>query len=141
PLGTGEFTAPAPGCQDRGTAVTSTPPARYPAAHPASPRHRDAIAPLGAHSSADSRPAGDAPTSPFPHPAARFPRRRSLEGGAGGAWRRCLTRGVVGALDQSVRRLRTGDERPGAPGWWRSEEHTSELQSPCNLVCRLLLEK
>src|SRR5256885_8043070 len=26
-----------------------------------------------------------------------------------------------------------------APG--RSEEHTSELQSPCNLVCRLLLEK
>src|SRR2546426_9816815 len=27
--------------------------------------------------------------------------------------------------------------RPGG----RSEEHTSELQSPCNLVCRLLLEK
>src|SRR5256885_12327992 len=29
-------------------------------------------------------------------------------------------------------------------GWTaalRSEEHTSELQSPCNLVCRLLLEK
>src|ERR1022692_3316581 len=27
-------------------------------------------------------------------------------------------------------------------GWAiRSEEHTSELQSPCNLVCRLLLEK
>src|SRR3989454_4574703 len=30
-------------------------------------------------------------------------------------------------------------------GYWiiqvRSEEHTSELQSPCNLVCRLLLEK
>src|ERR1039457_7503923 len=24
---------------------------------------------------------------------------------------------------------------------WRSEEHTSELQSPCNLVCRLLLVK
>src|SRR2546426_5825811 len=30
------------------------------------------------------------------------------------------------------RDLRLGD---------RSEEHTSELQSPCNLVCRLLLEK
>src|SRR5256885_6351737 len=29
--------------------------------------------------------------------------------------------------------------RPGAGH--RSEEHTSELQSPCNLVCRLLLEK
>src|SRR2546426_5642391 len=28
-------------------------------------------------------------------------------------------------------------QRPGD----RSEEHTSELQSPCNLVCRLLLEK
>src|SRR2546426_5718842 len=27
------------------------------------------------------------------------------------------------------------------PRGWRSEEHTSELQSPCNLVCRLLLEK
>src|ERR1039457_7450168 len=29
----------------------------------------------------------------------------------------------------------------GDPGAARSEEHTSELQSPCNLVCRLLLEK
>src|SRR5256885_4890276 len=29
--------------------------------------------------------------------------------------------------------------KPGHHG--RSEEHTSELQSPCNLVCRLLLEK
>src|SRR3989454_6238468 len=27
------------------------------------------------------------------------------------------------------------------PSAGRSEEHTSELQSPCNLVCRLLLEK
>src|SRR5256885_3826848 len=27
------------------------------------------------------------------------------------------------------------------PSHPRSEEHTSELQSPCNLVCRLLLEK
>src|SRR2546426_7816269 len=33
-----------------------------------------------------------------------------------------------------------GAERSAAPSW-RSEEHTSELQSPCNLVCRLLLEK
>src|SRR5256885_15665104 len=29
----------------------------------------------------------------------------------------------------------------GSSGSMRSEEHTSELQSPCNLVCRLLLEK
>src|SRR5256885_16461892 len=31
--------------------------------------------------------------------------------------------------------------RLGEPDGDRSEEHTSELQSPCNLVCRLLLEK
>src|SRR2546426_8272601 len=30
---------------------------------------------------------------------------------------------------------------PGGSVESRSEEHTSELQSPCNLVCRLLLEK
>src|SRR5256885_6228678 len=30
---------------------------------------------------------------------------------------------------------------PGGRVTSRSEEHTSELQSPCNLVCRLLLEK
>src|SRR5256885_3910216 len=30
---------------------------------------------------------------------------------------------------------------PAARSIARSEEHTSELQSPCNLVCRLLLEK
>src|SRR2546426_4286694 len=30
---------------------------------------------------------------------------------------------------------------PGGALTCRSEEHTSELQSPCNLVCRLLLEK
>src|SRR5256885_8601286 len=29
----------------------------------------------------------------------------------------------------------------GCARFVRSEEHTSELQSPCNLVCRLLLEK
>src|SRR6516162_1337426 len=40
-----------------------------------------------------------------------------------------------------------GDLSPSSPGVAckvpppRSEEHTSELQSPCNLVCRLLLEK
>src|SRR2546426_8015878 len=32
-------------------------------------------------------------------------------------------------------------QRPDLEGLHRSEEHTSELQSPCNLVCRLLLEK
>src|SRR5256885_3897223 len=33
------------------------------------------------------------------------------------------------------------DDAAPVPGVGRSEEHTSELQSPCNLVCRLLLEK
>src|SRR6266581_9617972 len=34
-----------------------------------------------------------------------------------------------------------GAARPTAARWPRSEEHTSELQSPVHLVCRLLLEK
>src|SRR5256885_7185055 len=38
---------------------------------------------------------------------------------------------VPGSAEEAARRL----------GQQRSEEHTSELQSPCNLVCRLLLEK
>src|SRR2546426_8271514 len=41
-------------------------------------------------------------------------------------------------------RGRPGEARAGPAGTLatgRSEEHTSELQSPCNLVCRLLLEK
>src|SRR5256885_9498888 len=51
--------------------------------------------------------------------------------------RRRLSRGaqVRRALDRT--RLRGRRARPRL----RSEEHTSELQSPCNLVCRLLLEK
>src|SRR2546430_13507672 len=36
-----------------------------------------------------------------------------------------------------ARRMR----RTSPKNWWRSEEHTSELQSQSNLVCRLLLEK
>src|SRR2546426_4009522 len=34
-----------------------------------------------------------------------------------------------------------GVDNRSKPESRRSEEHTSELQSPCNLVCRLLLEK
>src|SRR2546426_9344665 len=41
--------------------------------------------------------------------------------------------------DASRRRLYPRNYRPLRAA--RSEEHTSELQSPCNLVCRLLLEK
>src|SRR5256885_11549920 len=61
---------------------------------------------------------------------------------------------TVEAPDFETARMRAGMRRAerthhwGAAGFlsfrltrWRSEEHTSELQSPCNLVCRLLLEK
>src|SRR2546426_2162187 len=37
--------------------------------------------------------------------------------------------------------LSEGDRVTAQDRVFRSEEHTSELQSPCNLVCRLLLEK
>src|SRR2546426_9369465 len=37
--------------------------------------------------------------------------------------------------------FRGGRVNPGLQALGGSEEHTSELQSPCNLVCRLLLEK
>src|SRR5256885_6796557 len=45
-----------------------------------------------------------------------------------------------GAMHVRILPLR-GATDPGAglPREYRSEEHTSELQSPCNLVCRLLL--
>src|SRR5256885_12982536 len=44
---------------------------------------------------------------------------------------------VVGRHALSAHRV----QRRRSPVGDRSEEHTSELQSPCNLVCRLLLEK
>src|SRR5256885_9692914 len=47
-------------------------------------------------------------------------------------------------LQQQLAPCRAGVDhghQGAAPGQDRSEEHTSELQSPCNLVCRLLLEK
>src|SRR5256885_12991583 len=40
-----------------------------------------------------------------------------------------------------ARSLSGGSSRNSPRRCVRSEEHTSELQSPCNLVCRLLLEK
>src|SRR2546426_2149457 len=53
----------------------------------------------------------------------------------------------VGAQRVAAEPVRRGDgrrralERRRPRPRPRSEEHTSELQSPCNLVCRLLLEK
>src|SRR5256885_8555186 len=52
------------------------------------------------------------------------------------AARGAATGGRAGCLAHLGARGHTETHQPG-----RSEEHTSELQSPCNLVCRLLLEK
>src|SRR6266566_9301116 len=53
--------------------------------------------------------------------------------------RRPVTSAAAKSISATIRAppARTRSTRPPA----RSEEHTSELQSPCNLVCRLLLEK
>src|SRR5256885_13275010 len=51
----------------------------------------------------------------------------------------------ISTLSAAAKPVRAADSafpfQPNAPQAARSEEHTSELQSPCNLVCRLLLEK
>src|SRR5256885_6242318 len=51
--------------------------------------------------------------------------------------------GEAGAHDRRgrARGRGTAEADRSDPPIMRSEEHTSELQSPCNLVCRLLLEK
>src|SRR5256885_5483733 len=51
--------------------------------------------------------------------------------------RRLRNRTVRSRVRTLVKAARAADGQAGS----RSEEHTSELQSPCNLVCRLLLEK
>src|SRR5688572_31777651 len=64
----------------------------------------------------------------------------------------CSMAGVVGRAAGRAAQARPGGSlagvRSGSTGnvprsraGWRSEEHTSELQSQSNLVCRLLLEK
>src|SRR3989454_11449977 len=66
--------------------------------------------------------------------------------GAARAQQGDLERGRVEPVPHGVLAARRGDRVPLEPAErieqvLRSEEHTSELQSPCNLVCRLLLEK
>src|SRR2546426_12179046 len=61
-------------------------------------------------------------------------------------WTRPLERGPVPGGSGAGRAFRLCDKKLLAQPIHfcivtRSEEHTSELQSPCNLVCRLLLEK
>src|SRR5256885_12465121 len=57
-----------------------------------------------------------------------------------------VTAGPFGSTESASIPTRVLSEAPSftvsdAASASRSEEHTSELQSPCNLVCRLLLEK
>src|SRR2546426_2313347 len=53
-----------------------------------------------------------------------------------------VLRTPCGRIEHPTRAARAGTRDVRAPSEQkRSEEHTSELQSPCNLVCRLLLEK
>src|SRR5205807_8290019 len=84
-----------------------------PPARPSSPTRRSSDPPAGGRERSQGRP-GAARTTP---PTAVGRRRADKSAGLGGA------------------DCRPEQEKP------RSEEHTSELQSPCNLVCRLLLEK
>src|SRR5256885_8390085 len=49
----------------------------------------------------------------------------------------CVTSDPAGTVRVAKVAWRVSWDTPST----RSEEHTSELQSPCNLVCRLLLEK
>src|SRR2546421_6129635 len=52
-----------------------------------------------------------------------------------------MTDGDRAAVDVDLRHIRAGFTLPGKRDAGRSEEHTSELQSRSDLVCRLLLEK
>src|SRR2546426_7258876 len=56
------------------------------------------------------------------------------------AFQRCITSSQVHWPSSSSQCFALAKKWAGK-GQSRSEEHTSELQSPCNLVCRLLLEK
>src|SRR2546430_8385573 len=56
------------------------------------------------------------------------------------SWTACCTSTTCGMISTSWRTT-VMPGGAGAPDGGRSEEHTSELQSQSNLVCRLLLEK
>src|SRR5260370_28723434 len=54
---------------------------------------------------------------------------------------RSVSRRSAGTMSASCARPGRAERTLRAKSAWRSEEHTSELQSHLNLVCRLLLEK
>src|SRR5690348_17911572 len=68
-------------------------------------------------------------------------RSGSARRGAGGRRRQVPGAAHPGGGSMSDLTRKTAAERAGLIAGGRSEEHTSELQSPVHLVCRLLLEK
>src|SRR5690606_39986494 len=74
------------------------------------------------------------------HPAQPRGLPRLAAQGEAGTTPQAATPGTAGRAPQG-RRSRPGTGADAAAGDQRSEEHTSELQSRENLVCRLLLEK
>src|SRR5437016_9556700 len=71
-----------------------------------------------------------------------FPYTTLFRSPSGAHTRPCvIVLGVNGAEWDILRPLLVRGEMPNLDGGYRSEEHTSELQSLTNLVCRLLLEK
>src|SRR5256885_7235869 len=75
--------------------------------------------------------------------AERAPLKEVLEGFFAAGARLIDTSPMYGSAEAVLGELMTPDmhRRAFLATKVRSEEHTSELQSPCNLVCRLLLEK
>src|SRR5207248_5699090 len=69
------------------------------------------------------------------------PRPRAAAGGAPGRRDPAPAPAPAPWSPRLARRRRTARRCSAAPPGRRSEEHTSELQSPYDLVCRLLLEK
>src|SRR5207244_11258820 len=87
------------------------------------------------------------PTFFFPPPLVphirlpSFPTRRSSDLSGRSAIRMTFARSCERSGIASSRKITCGSCRLRRWIRWRSEEHTSELQSPDHLVCRLLLEK
>src|SRR5256885_12457808 len=79
------------------------------------------------------------PQSPVWHGTTILTVRKGGKVVIGGDGQVSIGQTVIKSNARKVRKLGKGDVIGGFAG--RSEEHTSELQSPCNLVCRLLLEK
>src|SRR5438046_7317481 len=83
-----------------------------------------------------TRRSSDLPSPPVPV-SASTKSRRSLDKAA---WARCIAPVIQNSIGTSPSRFCRPGLRPTS-FVSRSEEHTSELQSLTNLVCRLLLEK